>query len=103
MKVKTTVQQEIEIDIEPEEAFRVLCKSLDMGIVLDDTDYFVYKTPDGENAVYTTINGRDHCVDERGDLFVALRNVAVNIFMNTSFRGDDYIMEYVNKSVDGEE
>lgn len=98
MKVKTTIKKEIEIDIEPEEAFRILCKSLDMEIAFDDeTEYFVYKNCEEENAVFTSKNGCDYCVDDRGDLFVALRNLAVQLFPNVGFRSDDYIMHYGDK------
>lgn len=80
------------IDIDSAEAFRILCEILHMGFVLDeDTDYFVYKNSYGELNVFKTVDGHDSCVDERGDLFVALRNVAVNMFPNTLFRSADYI------------
>lgn len=80
-----------QIDVDSVEAFRILCKTLDMDIVLDeDTYYFVMESENGENAVYFC-NANDHCIDDRGDLFVALRNVAVNIFPNISFRNADYI------------
>lgn len=82
---KTTQQ----IDIEPEEAFRALCKTLNMDYVLDeDTDYRVLRDDiDDDRHVYVD----NIMFDDRGDLFAALRNVAVNIFPNTSFRGADYI------------
>lgn len=80
------------IDIESSEAFRILCKTLHMDFVLDeDTEFFVRKGYDGENHVYITKDGHDEEYDERGDLFVALRNVAVCMFPNTFFRSADYI------------
>ena len=80
------------IDIESSEAFRILCKTLHMNIVLDEeTDYFIKKNLYDENCVYVTRNGHNECVDERGDLFVALRNVAVNMFPNALFRSANYI------------
>lgn len=93
VSAKTTLQ----IDIEPEEAFRILCESLYMNFVLNEkTDFFVKESYQGNNAVYYRYkddNGRERIqhFDERGDLFVALRNVAVNIFPNTSFRNAEYI------------
>lgn len=87
MEVKVNTKAICTIDIDSAEAFRILCETLHMGFVLDeDTNYFVYK-----NSVFKTVDGHDSCVDERGDLFVALRNVAVNMFPNTLFRSDDYI------------
>ena len=92
MEIKT--EAIVDIKITPEEAFKLLCKSLGMGFVLDeDTDFFVQRDSywSGENAVYTIENGHDEKYDDRGDLFVALRNVAVNMFPNVSFRNADYI------------
>lgn len=87
VKVETTQQ----INIEPEEAFRILCKTLDMDFVLDEnTNYKVFKDDyDNKNRVYVY----GECFDDRGDLFIALRNVAVNMFPNVGFRGDEYIYD----------
>ena len=93
VNAKTTFQ----IDIEPDEAFRILCKSLYMDFVLnEDTDFFVKENCNGSNSVYCRYkhehwNEYTEHFDDRGDLFVALRNVAVNIFPNVSFRNADYI------------
>ena len=79
------------IDIDEIGAFKLLCKTLHMDFVLDeDTDYFVKKDENGENGVYIT-DGHDIKIDDRGDLFVALRNVAVNIVPNVLFRSSDDI------------
>ena len=76
------------IDIEPEEAFRILCQTLRMDIVLvEDANVYVKKDEYGDNCVYCKYGK----YDDRGDLFVALRNVAVNLFPNLSFRNADYI------------
>ena len=86
--VKTTKQ----IDIDQYEAFRILCKTLDMEFVLDeDIDFFVRKDDCGDNCVYYIRDGHDEIYDWRGDLFVALRNVAINLFSNLEFRGAKYI------------
>lgn len=60
-------------------------------ILEEDFDYFVIEYEDGEKAVCKTENGRDKCVDDRGDLFIALCNVAVNMFPNLDFRSVDFI------------
>ena len=86
--VKTTKK----IDIDEYEAFRILCKTLDMSFVLnEDIDFFVRKDDCGYNCVYYIKDGHDEIYDDRGDLFVALRNVAVNLFPNLEFRGEKYI------------
>lgn len=91
MKVDIKANTIIQADIDEIESFRILCKTLHMDFVLDeDTDYFVREGERGENGVYVK-NGHDIKIDDRGDLFVALRNVAVNIMPNIGFRNADYI------------
>lgn len=82
-----------QIDISAEEAFRILCKTLDMDFVLDeDTKFSIMGDPStDQNAVYEFDDGKWDYYDTRGDLFIALRNVAVNMFPNLSFRNEDYI------------
>lgn len=81
-----------QIDIDSSEAFRILCETLHMTSVFDqDTKFIVKKNEDGENNLYAIKDGVEYHYDDKGDLFVALRNVAVNMFPNTSFRSDDYI------------
>lgn len=84
-----------QIDIDSYEAFRILCKTLHMEFVLDeDIDFFVKKNSYDENCVYYIRDGHDELYDDRGDLFIALRNVAVNMFPNVYFRSADYIYNY---------
>jgi hypothetical protein len=92
MKIDVNVKSICSIDIDSTEAFRMLCKTLDMEFVYNsDIDFFVREDSLGENCVYFIKDGHDELYDERGDLFVALRNVAVNIFPNLDFRGAHYI------------
>lgn len=92
MLVDVTSKQTFNIDIEPEEAFRILCKTLSMDFILnDESDYFITKDASGQNIVCKGTNGKVKTVDDRGDLFIALCNVAVNMFPNVSFRNADFI------------
>lgn len=92
MIVDARVESVVNIDIECDEAFVMLCKTLQMEFVFnEDIDFFVRKDSYGDNCVYYIRDGHDELYDDRGDLFVALRNVAVNIFPNVSFRSADYI------------
>ena len=92
MIVNARVESVVNIDIECDEAFVMLCKTLNMEFVLnEDIDFFVRKDSYGDNCVYYINSGHDEMYDDRGDLFIALRNVAVNIFPNLSFRSADYI------------
>lgn len=82
-----------QVDIDAGEAFRILCKTLDMDFVLDeDTNFLVMEDPyTKENAVYISRNGHEEIYDDRGNLFVDLRNLATDIFPDTAFRNADYI------------
>ena len=90
--VDVNVKTVMKVEIDAEEAFRILCKSLAMDFVLDeDTDYQIRKDEYGKNGVYVPQYGLYYKLDSRGDLFVALRNVAVNMFPNLYFRNEEYI------------
>lgn len=54
-------------------------------------DYYV----DFDGIVWRTVNGKNESVNDRGELFIALRNVAVNLFPNVIFRNDPYIYSCV--------
>lgn len=91
MMINTDIRG-IQIDISSSEAFSILCKTLGMSYVLnEDTEFIIKKNEDGVTCLYTNRDGVEHFFDDRGDLFVALRNVAVNMFPNTLFRNADYI------------
>lgn len=88
MKVEVTGIIRTEIDIEPVEALCTLCKTLYMEFALDEDREFIIKKNDyDENVVYEG----DKLIDDRGDLFIAIRNVIVNIVPNTLFRSANYI------------
>lgn len=92
MKTEIRTNGMIQINIDCCEAFTLLCKVLDMKFVLDEEkEFFVKKDAHNENSVWIRQEGKEELYDERGDLFISLRNVAVNLFPNLSFRGDDYI------------
>jgi hypothetical protein len=94
MLVDVNAKAVCQIDIDSTEAFRLLCKTLHMDFVLDeDTKFFVKENDLGEKYVYHIKDGHDEIYDYRGHLFVALRNVAVQMFPNVYFRGDDYIYD----------
>lgn len=90
---------DIPINLESEQAFCVLCKTLKMDFVYnyEDADFYVKENPDtGELAVW--LNGRIY--DDRGELFVALRRLAVKIVPNLYFRNADYIRDDFMKGWD---
>lgn len=92
MLVNIKVNSVVSVDIDEQEAFMILCKTLQMEFALDDrTEYFVHKNDIGINCVYCVKDGQEFLYDSRGDLFVAIRNVAVNLFPDTSFRDAPYI------------
>lgn len=88
MQFEVTEKRKVNIDISEIEALRILCKVLDMDFLLDeDRDFYVNES----SEVWETVSGRDKHIDDRGDLFIALRNVAVNIVPNVAFRNAPYI------------
>lgn len=84
--VETKAIQKIEI--EPAEAFRILCKTLYMDCVFDEDSKYEVRRSEDDDEVYVYLNGKRY--DDRGDLFVALRKVATLIFPNVAFRGENY-------------
>ncbi len=85
---------DIPITLTPEQALCILCKTLNMEFVYEeeDSNFYVKENPEtGENAVW--LGSRIY--DDRGDLFIALRNTAVTFIPNLYFRNADYI--YSNK------
>lgn len=95
MKVKAKFTEEREIDIDPAEAFRILCHVLDMPYVLsEDVKFEIHRCKDSIDGFSVFARNDDGYIekyDDRAKLFSALRNVAVNIFPNAYFRGDHYI------------
>ena len=81
MKVEVNCKSRMEIDIDCEEAFKLLVKTLHMDFILDEDyeDCFTVSTEDGTH-VYCTINGKDKEIDDRGELYRALTSVAKCIF-----------------------
>ena len=92
MVVDVNTKAVCKVDIDAAEAFRILCKTLYMDFVLnEDIDFCVKKDVNRELAVYNKYSPYEKCYDSRGKLFIALRNVAVELFPDVSFRNDDYI------------
>ena len=88
MEIEAIVKEKVKIDVSEIEALHILCKVLHMDFVIDeDRDFYLNEA--GE--VCETVNGRNKHIDDRGDLFIALRNVAVNIVPNVAFRNAPYI------------
>lgn len=80
------------IEINSYEAFRMLCKTLHMEFVLnEDIDFFIKEDRYGIRCVYCIKDGCEEEYDNRGDLFIALCNVAVMLFSDVSFRNAEYI------------
>lgn len=90
MTISTKVKASIDIDIDTTEAFELLLKTLHMEWIMNDINSIsIQKDSDDVNKIFRVYDGR--LIDERGDLFIALRNVAVNLFPNLEFRNEPYI------------
>jgi len=77
-KMNVHVNAIVPIEIDAEESFRLLCKCLDMDFILKDEDYVVKENEWEEKVVYLN----DEIIDDRGELFESLMNLAKNIFPN---------------------
>ena len=86
MKVKVKGIAEVEVEIDYKQAFLTLCDTLDMKWAIDEESEFFIEEEYGEKIVYKMSNNTSIRYDERGDLFIALRNLAKEIFPNVSFR-----------------
>lgn len=87
MKVNVTRKEEIEIDINEIEAFKILCRTLNMeGILCEDFQYYVLEDEYGDRSVWVCGTESDYKYDDRGDLFLALCGVAENIIPNCELR-----------------
>jgi len=82
MKLDIKCKTVVNIDIDCEEAFRILVKTLHMDYILKDEDFRVHNNNDGELCVYKYTNGYEELFDDRGDLYKSLMEVAINIFPN---------------------
>ena len=81
---KKTIRQ---IDVDEYEAFKILCSKLDMDCVLDeDTDFIVTKDGFDSNTVCDLHDGVYNIYDDRGDLFIALRSVAIELFPDLALK-----------------
>mgnify|MGYP001214616728 CR=1 FL=1 len=95
MEVKFKAATICKIEIDEGTAFSILCQALGMDFVMDEDKKFIIKPEmeDGyiEKHVYVIRNGGETKYDDRGRLFIALRNVAVCLFPDCYFRGESYI------------
>lgn len=82
----------IKKNIDEKEAFRTLCKVLSMDFVLNEEGKFYVNKEDG--SIWEKVGEDDRRIDDRGSLFISLRNVAVNIFPNLYFRSEKYIWKH---------
>lgn len=94
MKINLPIRQTVEADIDEKDAFRILCKSLDMEELIFNEKYddaYVTTYESGDNEIWANCDGHDKVIDDRGDLFIALRNLACCLYPNLPWRGADYI------------
>jgi len=74
------------------DAFSLLCEVLDMkDLVTSEEDLYIYK---GSVCRKNKETGNYEPVDDRADLFAALRNVANALVPNLDFRSDPYITNW---------
>lgn len=81
----------VPLEITEFQAFYLLCELLGMSeiVAIDEPVYIV-----GGKVCTRDTNLQCHVIDDRADLFAALRNVANNIVPSVEFRTDAYITNY---------
>lgn len=81
----------VEVTFDEVQAFRTLCEALDIdNLVFSEEQLYIHKG----KVCRKDKNGDFKVVDERADLFAALRNVAVAYWGNCEFRSDPYITNW---------
>lgn len=83
-----------EYEVTSTKALEILCETLHMKFALDeDEDFYIQKNSDGELSVYkkNKETGELELYDDRGNLFVSIRNLVVAMYPNVYFRSDNYI------------
>ena len=81
----------IPVEITPNIAFNMLVESLDMEWAMDeDRKFFTAKASEWDDSlvVKEIRNGHDEPVDDRGELFHALRKLSCLIYPNLPWRRD---------------
>lgn len=86
---------EIEVDIDEYKLLRLLAKELHMEFALSDNTYYLRQTAWEDPQVWEVgKNGTsDRVVDDRAELFVALRNLAKAMCPNCEFRSESTIYD----------
>lgn len=86
---------EIEVDMDEYELLRLLAKELHMEFALSDNTFYLRQTAWEDPQVWVVgKNGAsDRAVDDRAELFVALRNLANAMCPNCEFRSESTIYD----------
>lgn len=81
----------VEVTFDEVQAFHTLCEVLDIDrLVCSEEQLYIHKG----KVCRKDKDGNFEVVDDRADLFAALRNVAVAYWGNCEFRSDPYITNY---------
>ena len=80
----------VDFEVDESKALYILCKVLHMENLITSEDDLVIH----DGKVCRRLNGEYKVVDDRADLFAALRNVANCLFPGCEFRSANYITNY---------
>lgn len=81
----------VPFEIDDIKAFHILCEVLHIkDVVLSEEQLYIHKG----KVCRKDKNSKFEVVDDRADLFAALRNVACAHWPNVEFRSDPYITNY---------
>ena len=87
---------QIPFEIDPSQALDILCQVLDIeNVVKSEEPLYIIKG----KVCRKDSDGKYIVIDDRADLFAALRNVANAMFPNLDFRSDPYITYYADSEI----
>lgn len=95
MRVEAIKRENVDIEIDEIDAFKVLCKTLHMDFMLDDNKH-IYAAEDTNTGEIVVVKD-DKVIDDRGKLYIALCAVAECIVPNCELRNQKIVKtEVVN-------
>ena len=84
MKIEAIKREDVEIEIDEIDAFKILCKTLHMDFMFNDNTY-IYAAKNTSTGEIVVVDG-DKVLDDRGELYLSLCAVAANIVPNCELR-----------------
>ena len=95
LKIEAVKRENVEIEIDEIDAFKILCETLDMDFILDD-NIDIYPAKDTNSGEIVVVKD-GKVIDDRGELFYYLCKVMSCIVPNCEVRNKNIVeMEKAN-------